>query len=120
MLLYIIKYYRQKSMKNHTVPAGADLTGTSEGNVKYSKGFNWAKACAKALEKQKYRAIHLARTNPDYQRKYPAELRDNPEGKILLCCHKEAEKRLIEEHEKILKLSIVPTVDRPTRLNRTG
>ncbi len=120
MLIYNIGKISKSSMKNHTVPASSHLSGPEGGSVKFSKGFNWAKACAKALEKQKYRAIHLARTNPDYQLKYPVELRDNPEGKVLLCCHKEAEKRLLEEHEKILKLSVVPTVDRPQRLNRTG
>ncbi len=84
-----------------------------------SKTF-WEKHCEKALKHQKTRAIHLARCNPDYQVKYPNECRDNPDRKILLCCHPEAEKRILKEHENILKLSIVPPVDRPTRMNRLG
>ncbi len=106
-------------MKNHSIPAGADHTGTSEGIMK-SRGFTWKKQCLKALEKKKYRAIHLARSNPDYQIKYPNECRENPDRKVLLCCHPEAEKRILEEHEKILSLSIVPSVERPERLNRVG
>ncbi len=79
---------------------------------------NWKVCVDRALEHKLYRAIHLARSNPDYQIKYPSELRNNPEGKVLLHCHKEAEKRIIHDHEKMIRLSIVPTVERPKRFNR--
>ncbi len=80
----------------------------------------WQRQCRKSLEKQLYRAIHLARTNIDYQLEYPSEVRANPEGKVLLECHPEAKKRIMEKHEKCLKLAIVPSVKRPERLNRVG
>ncbi len=108
-------------MKNHTVPARADLTDTLGGDVKIiPRGFTWKKACQRALDKKRYRAIQLARCNPDYKIAHPNECRDNPENKILLHCHPEAEKRIIEEHEKMLKLAIVPPVERPQRLNKLG
>ncbi len=108
-------------MKNHTIPAGATHMEPSGGVVNYyQRGFNWPKAIHRALEKKKHRAIHLARTNPDYKIAHPNECRDNPENKILLCCHPEAEKRITEEHIKMIKLSVVPTVERPKRLNRSG
>ncbi len=94
----------------HSIPSGKETP----------KGFTWAKQCEKALQHKETRAIHLARTNPDYQMKYPNECRDNPEKKVLTCCHPEATKRILEEHEKILRLSIVPDVERPKRLNRVG
>ncbi len=106
-------------MKNHSVPASADLTGTAGGIMK-SRGFTWEKQCEKAYQHQLERAIHLARTNPDYQIKYPNECRENPERKLLKCCHPEAQKRILEKHEKILALAIVPIVDRPKRLNRSN
>ncbi len=81
---------------------------------------NWEICVKRALKHKLYRAIHLARTNPDYMIKYPNETRGNPDKKVLLHCHKEAEKRIIEEHEKMIKLSIVPIVERPKRLNRVG
>ncbi len=107
-------------MKLHSIPAPPTHTAHGEGAVKYPPGFNWKTQCLKALEKQKYRAIHLARTNPDYQIKYPNECRSNPENKVLLCCHPEAEKRILKEHEKILMRALVPDVDRPKRMNRIG
>ncbi len=82
----------------------------------HSSGFNWQKATTRALKHQLYRAEKLARTNITYQLKYPNECRDNTSGK----CHPEAEKRILEEHEKILKNSMVPVVDRPKRLSRVG
>ncbi len=107
--------------KNHSAPAPDILTGPREGGVNYyQRGFNWPKAISKALEKKKYRSIQLARINKDYQIKYPNECRDNPDGKIVIHCHPEAEKRILKEHEKMLRLAIVPTVDRPKRLNRLG
>ncbi len=81
---------------------------------------NWKVATERALQHQLYRAIHLARTNPDYQIKYPNELRNNPEHKVLNHCHKEAEKRLLHEHENIVRLAFIPDVERPKRLNRVG
>ncbi len=106
----------QISMKNHSVPAPVMHMAPEGGVVKTF----WQKHAEKALAHQEYRAIHLARTNPDYQIKYPNECRDNPDRKILECCHPEAHTRILEEHEKILRLSVVPAVDRPTRLNRVG
>ncbi len=81
---------------------------------------NWPYCITRALQHKKYRAIHLARTNIDYQIQHPNETRDNPEKKVLTHCHKEAEKRIIEEHEKMIRLAIIPTVERPKRLNRLG
>ncbi len=81
---------------------------------------NWERCITRALKHKMYRAIHLARTNPDYQIEHPSELRNNPEGKVLLHCHKEAEKRIIEQHQKMIKLAIIPKVDRPKRFNRIG
>ncbi len=108
-------------MKNHIVPAEATHKETPEGGVHISNsGFNWKKATARALKHQLYRAIHLCRTNPDYQIQYPSEIRANPERKLLLHCHPEAEKRILHDHEKILKSAIVPTVERPQRFNRLG
>ncbi len=106
-------------MKNHSVPAPATPI-EPEGGVMKSQGFNWKKATTRALAKKLERAIHLARCNPDYQIKYPNECRENPERKLLTCCHPEAKKRILEEHEKTLTQSLVPVVDRPKRLNRTG
>ncbi len=48
---------------------------------------------------EKRRSIHLARTNIDYQIKYPNEVRNNPEKKILLQCHPEAASRIHHECE---------------------
>ncbi len=107
-------------MKNLSVPAGDTAQSPSGGVKKYSMAFTWPKQIQKALEKKKYRAIHLARTNPDYQLKHPNECRDNPDRKVLTCCHPEAEKRILEEHEKMLRLAVVPSVERPKRMNRLG
>ncbi len=108
-------------MKHHTIPAPTEIPTVEGGSMKhYQAGFNWKKACSRALQKKLERAIHLARTNPDYQIKYPNECRDNPSKKILSCCHPEAKLRILEEHEKILTLAVVPVVDRPKRLNRNG
>ncbi len=104
-------------MKNHDVPASAKHIVAPGGGV--VKTF-WQIHCEKALKKKLYRAIHLARTNPDYQIKHPSECRENPENKVLLCCHPEAEKRILKEHETTLRLAVMPTVDRPARLNRVG
>ncbi len=81
---------------------------------------NWPICRERALQHQLVRAIHLSRTNPDYQVKYPAESRANPDHKVLSHCHKEAEKRILHEHETILRLAAVPDVERPKRLNRLG
>ncbi len=84
------------------------------------RGFNWHKATERAIQHQYYRAIHLARTNPDYQVDFPNECRDNPEKKVLNHCHIEAKKRLDHRHEQILRNAMVPVVERPERLNRIG
>ncbi len=84
------------------------------------RGFNWHKATERALQHQYVRAIHLARTNTDYQIKYPSECRDNPDKKILLHCHLEAKKRIDHDHENILSNAMVPVVERPQRVNRNG
>ncbi len=81
---------------------------------------SWHHCCKRALEHKLTRAIHLARTNIDYQTKYPNETRDNPEKKVLNHCHIEAKKRIIIEYEKILTNAQIPLVDRPKRLNRNG
>ncbi len=95
-------------------------TGSPKHSRLISSGFNWQKATDRALKHQLQRAIALARTNLDYQTKYPNECRENSERKVLLNCHTEAEKRIVELHEKILKNSLVPTVDRPKRLSKVG
>ncbi len=107
---------------NHSEPdAQADTHSVSGGmNHSITLGFNWEKATKRALEKKLYRAIHLARTNLDYQITYPSECRENSEKKILSCCHPEAKKRITHDHLKILQLSVVPAVDRPKRMNRNG
>ncbi len=103
----------QYSMKNHSVPAEELHTAPSGGVMNHSnKGFNWEKARNRALAHMLYRAIHLARTNPDYRIQHPNECRDNPECKVLQHCHPEAEKRIHKEHEKILALAVVPSVER--------
>ncbi len=92
-----------------------------EGGVnKFPRGFNWPHQLHNALLHQMQRSIDLARTNPDYKIKHPNECRDNPDCKVLKECHPEAKKRLLEEHEKIIRLASVPDVDRPQRLNRLG
>ncbi len=86
----------------------------SHGGIKHSRlkshGFTWKYATERALQHQYYRSIQLARTNIDYQVKYPNECKN----------HQEAEKRLLKEHELILKNSLVPTVDRPMRMSKSG
>ncbi len=82
--------------------------------------FTWKLATARALKHQYQRAIDEARTNITYQVKYPNETRENPDHKVLHHCHAEAKKRLLENHEKILMSSTVPSVERPKRVNRVG
>ncbi len=82
--------------------------------------FLWKMATERALQKKLYRAIQLARNNPDYQLKYPQEHKQNPEGKVLSHCHKDAEIRITKEHITTLRNSQVPSVERPKRLNRNG
>ncbi len=80
----------------------------------------WHKNQHKHLAKMLYRAIHLARNNPDYRLKYPNEARDNPKLEVRKECHKEAHIRILKEHEHLLESVKVPTVERPQRLNRLG
>ncbi len=82
--------------------------------------FSWKKAVDRQLEKTLHRAIHLARTNPDYKTLHPNECRDNPSNKILPHCHKEAEIRILKEHASRVKSNTVPAVERPARVNRIG
>jgi len=82
--------------------------------------FNWKMATKRALELQLRRSISLATCNPDYKIQYPNECRDNPENKLTHNCHPEAEKRLLKDHQAILAKSLVPTVERPQRMNRLG
>ncbi len=81
---------------------------------------SWKHCIERALKHQMYRSIHLSRTNPDYKLKYPAEVAKNPERKLLLSPNKEAEKRILHEHEVRIRNNIVPAVERPKRLNRVG
>ncbi len=81
---------------------------------------SWKFAQARHLDYELESAIHLARCNPDYQTKYPQEVKDNPEGKVLLKCHVEAKIRILAEQSKMLKRVDVPKVLRPKRLNRFG
>ncbi len=107
---------------NHSEPDRGNIqTVPHSGGMRIlRKGFTWDKQRKKALKHQYQRSIDLARTNDDYKIKYPNECRENPECKVLKECHPEAQKRLLQEHEKILRLAVVPDVDRPVRLNRLG
>ncbi len=78
----------------------------------------WHKWQHKHLEKMLYRAIHLARNNPDYRLKYPNEARDNPKQEVRKECHKEAHIRILKEHQHLLEAATVPIVERPKRFNR--
>jgi len=82
--------------------------------------FFWKKQRDKALLKQLYRSIHLARCNPDYKLRYPNECRENPEHHILSQCHPEAKKRICHQYETFCHRIDMPTVDRPMRLNKGG
>ncbi len=81
---------------------------------------SWKHCIDRALKKQLYRSIHLSRTNPDYKLKHPAEVASNPEKKLLIVPNKEAEKRILHEHEVRVRNNQVPNVERPKRLNRIG
>ncbi len=81
--------------------------------------FSWHLHQEKALQKKLYRAIHLARTNADYQLKYSSECRGNPERNVLHDCHPEAQKRIEHDHGIRVQMTTPPTVDRPKRLNRS-
>ncbi len=109
---------------HHSEPDGKRISHLLSGGMKHSRlvncGFTWPKVQERALRKQKHRAIHLARCNPDYQIEHPEEVRCNPESKILDCCHPEASKRIEKRHVQILQKVAVPTVDRPKRYNRNG
>ncbi len=62
----------------------------------------------------------MSRTNPDYRLKFPAEVAKNPTRKVLLDASPEAKKRILHEHEVRVRNNIMPTVERPKRLNRSG
>ncbi len=110
--------------KNHGIPAPEIPIGTEGGVMKHSRlksrGFTWPYAQARHLEKQKKRAISLATCNPDYQIQHPNETRDNPDKKLLACCHPEASKRLEKEHEFNMRKQAIPVTITPSRYNRIG
>ncbi len=81
---------------------------------------SWTHCIERALKKQLYRSIHLCRTNPDYRLKFPNEVRANAKGEVLKTPNKEAEKRILHEHEVRIRNNQVPAVERPKRLNRFG
>ncbi len=81
---------------------------------------SWTHRADIALKHKLQRSIDLSRTNLDYQIKYPAETRVNPMKDRLLECHPEAKKRIVREHEKFLRGSVVPAVIRPKRLSRVS
>ncbi len=81
---------------------------------------SWTHRADIALKHKLQRSIDLCRSNLDYQVKYPAETRANPTNKLQLEPHPEAKKRIVREHEKFLRGSIVPAVVRPKRLSRVG
>ncbi len=81
---------------------------------------SWRHCIERALAKQLYRSIHLCRTNEDYRLRFPEEVRLNPERKLLLSPSKQAEKRILHEHEVRVRNNIVPVVERPKRFNRVG
>ncbi len=99
-------------MSTHTVAHSDGL------NHDTPTGFTWEKMQHRAYQKKLYRAIHEARTNPDYQLAHPSECRTNPESKVLSHCHPEAEKRIKRQHSITIRKATVPTVIRPPRLNR--
>ncbi len=78
----------------------------------------WVRRKRIAIETQYERAINAARCNPDYQRKYPQEHKSNPECKILKACHPDAKKRIEKEMLIKQRSSVIPTVERPKRMNR--
>ncbi len=78
----------------------------------------WERQQSKSLSKKLYRSIQLCRCNPDYQIKYPNEFRDLNKYASINKLHPEAMKRINHEHEVRLKMSTMPTVIRPVRLNR--
>lgn len=86
------------------------------GNIKVP--FSWSNQIEKTLLKKLDRQRHLERINPDTQRKYPNECRDNPKRELKLKCHPEAEKRIKHDHVKLVQASRVPPVQRPARPNR--
>ncbi len=102
-------------MKSHE-PLSSNIPRSDRGVEQLN--FTWEKATQRALKHQLVRSIALARCNLDYQIKYPNECRENPEHNVLKECHPEAKKRILTKHELLLKLAIVPPVDRPKRLNR--
>jgi len=81
---------------------------------------SWRHCIERALKHQLYRAIHLCRTNPDYQLRFPAEIKQNPDKKVLSVPTSEANKRILHEHEVRVRNNIVPQVERPKRFNRVG
>ncbi len=94
-------------------PTPSETLHSPEGKLTF-----WHKYEHKHLEKMLYRAIHLARNNPNYRLKYPNEARDNPKQEVRKTCHKEAEIRILKEHTQCLDKAKVPVPVRPARFNR--
>ncbi len=82
--------------------------------------FSWTKAIDRHYETELIRAIHEARTNPDYQIAHPNECKNNPDRKILKECHPDAILRIKHECEVRRRNVLPPNVERPARLNRVG
>ncbi len=81
----------------------------------------WEQAKLKYLEHCKYRAIHLARCNPDYYINHTQEHKDQLSQSEKHCFNHhcpEADKRITKEVEVKQRYALVPTVERPKRLNR--
>ncbi len=81
---------------------------------------NWKYSQDKALKKALYRNIHIARTSPDYQMKFPSEVKINPKRLVLKTNHPEASKRITHDFEVRIRNAFQPKVERPKRMNRNG
>ncbi len=75
----------------------------------------WHKYEHKHLDKMIYRSIHL-RNNSDYRIRYPNECKNVTPNQV----HPDAKIRILKEHMQCLERARVPTVERPTRMNRNG
>ncbi len=75
----------------------------------------WKKNCKKAIQSKIETAMHKQQNHdPEYLSKHANECRDCEEGK----CHPEAIKRITKEMELKQHRAIIPTVNRPKRVNR--
>ncbi len=75
----------------------------------------WVKRKRIAIESKIQTAEHKqSNHDPEYLSKFPNECRNHTKG----TCHPEAVKRITKEMMQKQHNSIIPTVDRPKRLNR--